>query len=49
MYELRQDPEKLAKEIDGLEGGRMVDTAAVKAWLKNRLPYSLSLSLSLSV
>ena len=36
----KQDPEKLAKEIDGLEGGRSVDATAVKAWLKNRLRFS---------
>ena len=27
----KQDPEKLSKEIDGLEGGRAVDATAVKA------------------
>jgi hypothetical protein len=27
----KQDPEKLAKELDQLEGGRSVDVAAVKA------------------
>lgn len=38
----KQDAEKLAKEIDGMEGGRQVDAIAVKAWLKNRLRFSES-------
>jgi len=32
----RPDRESLAKEIDGLDGGRQVDPASVKSWMKNR-------------
>eukprot|EP00960_Hanusia_phi_P078129 768784-Hanusia_phi.AAC.3 len=32
----RPDKHALAKELDGMEGGRPVDAAAVKAWMKNR-------------
>ena len=32
----RPDREQLAKELDQLDGGRNVDSAAIKAWMKNR-------------
>jgi hypothetical protein len=32
----RPDRDHLAKELDLVEGGRHVDAAAIKAWMKNR-------------
>ena len=32
----RPDRDELAKELDQMEGGRQVDAAAIKVWMKNR-------------
>jgi len=40
----KQDTEKLAKELDGLEGGRSVDATAVKACVPLLPPLPLLIS-----